>query len=63
MIILPPIAIGKIAAKTVIIGSKGVEKVVEINLNKKELENFKTSIKAVEDLFLAAIKIDPDLAN
>ena len=51
------------AGVPVVIGSKGVEKVVEINLNKKELENFKTSIKAVEDLFLAAIKIDPDLAN
>jgi len=49
------------AGVPVIIGSKGVEKVIEIKLEKKELENFKASVKAVEDLFLAAIKIDNDL--
>jgi len=49
------------AGVPVIIGNKGVEKVVEIKLEVKELENFKTSIKAVEDLFSVAIKIDKDL--
>ena len=49
------------AGVPVIIGSQGVEKVIEIKLEKNELENFKISIKAVEDLFLAAIKIDKDL--
>ena len=47
----------------VLIGSEGVEKVVEIKLENKELENFKISIKAVEELFSAAIKIDKDLDN
>jgi malate dehydrogenase len=51
------------AGVPVIIGSKGVEKVVEIKLEKKELENFKISTKAVENLFLAATKIDKDLAS
>jgi len=49
------------AGVPVIIGSEGVEKVVEIRLEKRELENFKISTKAVEDLFSAAIKIDKDL--
>jgi len=47
----------------VIIGNKGVEKVVEINLEAKEKENFLISINAVKDLFSAATKIDPKLAN
>jgi len=51
------------AGVPVIIGSEGVEKVVEIRLEKRELENFKISTKAVEDLFSAAIKIDKDLDN
>ncbi|MDC1476294.1 malate dehydrogenase [Pelagibacteraceae bacterium] len=51
------------AGVPVIVGSGGVEKVIEIKLDAKELENFKTSIKAVEDLFSVAIKIDKDLAN
>ena len=46
-----------------IIGSQGVEKVVEIKLEEKEKENFKVSINAVKELFEAAIKIDPDLSN
>ena len=46
-----------------VIGSQGVEKVVEIRLEEKEKENFKVSINAVKELFEAAIKIDPDLAN
>ena len=46
-----------------VIGSQGVEKVVEIRLEEKEKENFKVSINAVKELFEAAIKIDPDLSN
>ena len=44
-----------------VIGDHGVEKVIEIKLDKKEKENFEISIKAVKDLFEAAVKIDPDL--
>ena len=45
----------------VIIGSKGVEKIIEIKLSEEEKLNFQNSIKSVEDLFIAAQKIDPDL--
>ena len=51
------------AGVPVVIGSGGVEKIVEIELSQDEKENFKISIKAVEDLFSAAIKVDKDLAN
>ena len=51
------------AGVPVIVGSKGVEKVIEIKLEVNEKENFETSIKAVKDLFSAAIKIDQELAN
>ena len=51
------------AGVPVVIGNQGVEKVIQIDLNKQEKENFKTSITAVKDLFKAAVKIDPDLAN
>ena len=51
------------AGVPVIIGKNGVEKVVEIKLEQKEKENFEISIKAVKELFEAAIKIDPDLAK
>ena len=51
------------AGVPVIIGSKGVEKVIEIKLEQKERENFETSIKAVKELFEDAVKIDPNLAN
>ena len=51
------------AGVPVIIGKKGVERVVEINLSIKEKEQFNLSIKAVRDLFTAAIKIDKDLAS
>ena len=46
-----------------IIGSKGVEKVIELKLEPKEKENFEISIKAVKDPFSAAIKIDKDLTS
>ena len=49
------------AGVPVVIGSKGVEKIIEIKLNTKEKENFATSIKAVKELFSAASNIDPDL--
>jgi len=49
------------AGVPVIIGSKGVEKIVEIKLESKEKENFETSIKAVKGLFEVAVKIDIDL--
>jgi len=51
------------AGVPVIIGNKGVEKVIEIKLDKKEKENFDLSIKAVKDLLAKAGKIDPKLSN
>lgn len=52
---------GVYAGVPVVIGKDGVEKVVEINLSKQESTDFRNSIKSVEELFNAAIKIDPDL--
>ena len=49
------------AGVPVVIGSNGVEKIIEIELNNEEKINFKNSIKAVQDLFDAAKKIDPNL--
>ena len=46
----------------VIIGSNGVEKIIEINLEKDEKENFEKSIKAVKELFDNAKKIDTSLS-
>tara|TARA_B110000444_G_C18820894_1_gene587662 strand:- start:1745 stop:2158 length:414 start_codon:yes stop_codon:yes gene_type:complete len=46
------------AGVPVIIGNNGVEKVIEIELNSDEKKNFKNSIEAVKDLFVAAKKID-----
>ncbi len=51
------------AGVPVIIGRKGVDKVVELNLNENEKNNFDLSIKSVRELFQVAIKIDKDLAN
>tara|TARA_Y100000590_G_scaffold453999_1_gene600037 strand:+ start:1549 stop:2496 length:948 start_codon:yes stop_codon:yes gene_type:complete len=51
------------AGVPVIIGKKGVEEIVEISLEPKEKQNFEISIKAVKDLFSAAVKIDPELAK
>jgi len=50
------------AGVPVIIGSKGVEKIIELTLSDQEKDNFKKSIEAVEDLFNAAIKIDSSLS-
>ena len=49
------------AGVPVIIGSGGVEKIVELNLNETEKENFNKSIQSVKDLFEAAKKIDSNL--
>ncbi len=49
------------AGVPVIIGASGVEKVIELKLNNEEKESFHQSIKAVEDLFSAAKKIDTSL--
>ena len=52
---------GLYAGVPVIIGSGGVEKIVELQLDKEEKKNFENSIKSVQDLFQAAQKIDPSL--
>jgi len=43
------------------IGKEGVEKVIEVKLSKEEKEQFDKSIKAVQELFNAAKKIDNSL--
>ena len=49
------------AGVPVVIGSNGVEKIVELSLTLDEEANFKKSVESVKDLFDAAKKIDPDL--
>ena len=49
------------AGVPVILGSSGVEKIIELELTSDEKASFKKSIQSVEDLFDAAKKIDPDL--
>ena len=49
------------AGVPVIIGKKGIEKVVEINLSAEEKKDFDNSILAVQELFNAAKKIDNNL--
>ena len=44
-----------------VIGKNGVEKIQEINLDKKERKEFNNSIEAVKKLWDAAATIDPDL--
>ena len=51
------------AGVPVIIGSKGVEKVIEFNLDKNEKENFNLSINAVKTLVDKAKEIDPKLST
>ena len=46
------------AGVPVIIGSKGVEKIIELDLSQEEKNNFKKSIQSVKDLYSAAQKID-----
>ena len=49
------------AGVPVIIGGKGVEKIIEIELNDQEKKEFAHSVDSVKKLWDAAIKIDPDL--
>ena len=49
------------AGVPVIIGSKGVEKIVEIELNDREKKEFIHSVDSVKKLWDAATKIDPEL--
>jgi len=46
-----------------VLGAKGVERVVEIELNKDEQAMFDKSVSAVQGLVDACIKIAPDLGN
>jgi malate dehydrogenase len=47
----------------VVIGSKGVERIVEIELNSAERAMFEKSVGAVESLVEACKKIAPDLGK
>ena len=49
------------AGVPVVIGSGGVEKIIELELSADEKENFKKSVEAVKELFNAAKKIDTSL--
>ena len=49
------------AGVPVIIGSAGVEKIIELKLSPDEMKNFEKSVEAVKELFNAAQKIDPTL--
>ena len=54
---------GIYAGVPVVIGISGIEKIIELSLNKDERVNFDLSITAVRELFETAVKIDKDLAN
>ena len=47
----------------VVIGAKGVERILEISLNSRETKMFKDSIASVKSLMRACTKIDKRLAN
>ena len=49
------------AGVPVILGSKGVEKIVELELTTEEKNNFEKSVESVRELFDAAKKIDKEL--
>ena len=49
------------AGVPIVIGKNGVEKIVELSLDKVEKINFDKSIKAVKELFEIATKIDANL--
>jgi malate dehydrogenase len=51
------------AGVPVVIGKRGVEKIVELNLSDEEKSNFVESIKAVKKLFETAAKIDTSLIS
>ena len=50
------------AGVPIIIGKNGVEKIIEINLSSEEKKQFNNSIKAVQELFDTAKKIDGSLS-
>jgi len=50
------------AGVPVIIGKDGVEKIIELNLNEEEKNNFISSVDSVKNLFSAAKKIDTSLS-
>ena len=54
---------GIYAGVPVIIGSNGVEKVVELDLSEEEKNNFEKSINSVRELYYAAKKIDNSLGS
>ncbi|MFV2092464.1 MAG: malate dehydrogenase [Hyphomicrobiales bacterium] len=47
----------------VVIGAKGVERIVEVELNRSEKTQFSKSVEAVKDLIEACKAISPDLAG
>ena len=49
------------AGVPVVIGGNGVEKIEELQLNNEEKKQFEKSIGAVNNLWLSACKIDPEL--
>ena len=49
------------AGVPVIIGSEGVEKIIELKLSSEEKKSFEKSVESVKELFNAAKKIDPKL--
>ena len=49
------------AGVPVIIGSDGVEKIIELDLSEGEKSNFEKSVQSVRELYAAAQKIDPNL--
>ena len=51
------------AGVPVVIGAKGVEKIVQLDLTEDEKKNFKNSVKTVQELFEAAKKIDSSLKD
>ena len=51
------------AGVPVIIGSNGVEKIEELQLNEIEKRKFENSINAVRELWKVACKIDGDLTK
>ena len=51
------------AGVPVIIGSKGVEKIIELELSDKEKNDFKKSVESVKELFEAAAQIDQTLRS
>ena len=44
-----------------VIGSSGIEKIIELDLDQEEKKNFDISIDAVNELLNAAKNIDPSL--